>query len=60
VFHNQNDREGLGAEMDRNKPIGTIESSQPLEIDIRKIMEQMGIETEKWPEEYRITADKIR
>lgn len=44
--------------MDRNIPIGTNVSSQPLEIDIRKIMEQMGIKAEKWPEEFRIKAEQ--
>ncbi|WP_373231303.1 hypothetical protein [Cohnella sp.] len=46
--------------MERNKPIGAKVTSQPLEIDIRKIMKQMGIEVEKWPVEYRIKAEQIR
>jgi len=29
------------------------EAEQPVEIDIRKILEQMGIQAERWPEEYR-------
>lgn len=45
--------------MDRDKPFGAKESSQPMEIDIRKIMEQMGIEAEKWPEEYRVKVEQI-
>ncbi|WP_267875382.1 hypothetical protein [Cohnella cholangitidis] len=32
---------------------GNLKSSQPLEIDVRKILEQLGIQKEKWPEEYR-------
>lgn len=46
--------------MDRNKPTGTNVNNQPLEIDIRRIMEQMGIQAEKWSEEYTRKAEKIR
>jgi hypothetical protein len=28
-------------------------NKQPLEIDVRKILEQMGIEMSKWPKEYK-------
>jgi hypothetical protein len=53
VLNYQNDREGLGAEMERDIPMGNNASNQPLEIDIRKILVQMGIQMEKWPEEYK-------
>ncbi len=39
--------------MERDMPMGTNVGNQPLEIDIRKILEQMGIQMEKWPEEYK-------
>jgi hypothetical protein len=39
--------------MEKEIPRGTIITSQPLEIDIRKILEQLGIQKEKWPEEYK-------
>ncbi|WP_255807690.1 hypothetical protein [Cohnella mopanensis] len=32
---------------------GNKKSNQPLEIDIRKILEQLGVQEEKWPEEYK-------
>jgi hypothetical protein len=32
--------------------------NQPLEIDIRKILEQLGIQIEKWPEEYKNAVQK--
>lgn len=44
--------------MEREMPMGTNVSSQPLEIDIRKILEQLGIQKEKWPEEYRNSVRK--
>ena len=36
--------------------MGTNVSDQPLEIDIRKILEQLGIQKDKWPEEYRYST----
>ncbi|WP_158602338.1 hypothetical protein [Cohnella endophytica] len=38
--------------MDKEIPMGTNASEQPLAIDIRKILEQLGIQKDKWPEEY--------
>jgi hypothetical protein len=52
VLNYQCDREGLGAEMEREILMGNNPSKQPLEIDIRKILVQLGIQMEKWPEEY--------
>jgi hypothetical protein len=40
-------------EMEMEIPLGINESNPPLEIDIRKILEQLGIQKEKWPEEYK-------
>ncbi|WP_161793358.1 hypothetical protein [Cohnella kolymensis] len=39
--------------MERDTGIGTKEIKQPLEIDIRKILEQLGIQMEKWPDEFK-------
>lgn len=39
--------------MEKEIPMGTKVTNQPLEIDIRKILEQLGIQMEKWPEEYK-------
>jgi signal recognition particle subunit SEC65 len=39
--------------MERDIPMGMNVEHQPLEIDIRKILEQLGIQKEKWPEEYK-------
>lgn len=39
--------------MVKEMPMGNNESKQPLEIDIRKILEQLGIQKDKWPEEYK-------
>jgi hypothetical protein len=39
--------------MERDMPMGMNVEYQPLEIDIRKILEQLGIQKEKWPEEYK-------
>jgi hypothetical protein len=39
--------------MERDIPMGMNVEKQPLEIDIRKILEQLGIQKEKWPEEYQ-------
>jgi len=40
-------------EMGTNSPMENRATKQPLEIDIRKILEQLGIPKDKWPEEYR-------
>jgi hypothetical protein len=58
VLNYQCDREGLGAEMEREIPMGKNPSKQPLEIDIRKILVQLGIQMEKWPEEYMKSVQK--
>jgi hypothetical protein len=50
----------MGAEMDSDLLIGANESSQPLEIDIRKILEQLGIHKDKWPEEYKNPVKQSR
>jgi hypothetical protein len=39
--------------MERDIPMEMNVDTQPLEIDIRKILEQLGIQKEKWPEEYK-------
>jgi len=39
--------------MEKEMPIGNEENQQPLEVDIRKILEQLGIHRDKWPEEYK-------
>ncbi|WP_281284889.1 hypothetical protein [Cohnella terricola] len=39
--------------MEKEMPIGNHENQQPLEVDIRKILEQLGIHRDKWPEEYK-------
>jgi signal recognition particle subunit SEC65 len=39
--------------MERDIPMDLSVNSKPLEIDIRKILEQLGIQKEKWPEEYK-------
>jgi len=38
--------------MFKGLPMDSNASKQPLEIDIRKILEQLGIHKDKWPEEY--------
>lgn len=32
------------------------EAKKPLEIDIHKILTQLGIDSEKWPEEFKRPA----
>ncbi|WP_256758975.1 hypothetical protein [Cohnella sp. WQ 127256] len=44
--------------MERDIPIGLNLSNQPLEVDIRKILEQLGIQKEKWPEEYKNSVQR--
>jgi hypothetical protein len=39
--------------MERDVLLGTMKNMPPLEIDIRKILEQLGIQREIWPEEYQ-------
>ena len=39
--------------MERETGTGTKDTNQPLEIDIRKILEQLGIQMEKWPDEFK-------
>lgn len=39
--------------MERDKPVGSKMESAPVEIDIRKILQQIGIREEKWPAEFR-------
>jgi hypothetical protein len=58
VFHYRNQREGLGADMEKDIPMGTHANKQPLEIDIRRILEQLGIQKDKWPEEYGNSVQK--
>ncbi len=43
--------------MERGLPMERSVSKQPLEVDIRKILEQLGIHKEKWPEEF-VTANR--
>lgn len=33
--------------------MGNETRKQPLEIDIRKILEQLGIHKDKWPDEFK-------
>jgi hypothetical protein len=40
---------GYGSEMEKDLQ----EAKKPLEIDINKILIQLGIESEKWPEEFK-------
>jgi hypothetical protein len=44
--------------MEREIPMGTNLSDQPLEIDIRKILEQLGIQEDRWPEELKKTVNQ--
>jgi hypothetical protein len=46
--------------MERNVLIGNTCNKQPLEIDVRKILEQMGIEMVKWPKEYKREIEQLR
>ncbi|MFC5404989.1 hypothetical protein [Cohnella soli] len=36
--------------MEKETPMGTEVMKQPLEVDIRKILEQLGIREDKWKE----------
>ncbi|MFC4597472.1 hypothetical protein [Cohnella hongkongensis] len=38
--------------MEKGLPMEHSASKRPLEVDIRKILEQLGIHKEKWPEEF--------
>jgi hypothetical protein len=38
--------------MDRDLQVVPAEQNQPIEIDIRKILEQMGLDRERWPVEW--------
>lgn len=44
--------------MEKDIPMGTHANKQPLEIDIRRILEQLGIQKDKWPEEYGNSVQK--
>jgi hypothetical protein len=39
----------MGCEMEKDLQ----EGKQPLEIDIHKILTQLGIESDRWPEEFK-------
>lgn len=39
--------------MERDTRTEAKETKQPVEIDIRKILEQLGIQIEKWPDEFK-------
>jgi capsid portal protein len=43
----------MRAEMEKDMPMDHDKHKQPLEIDIRNILEQLGISKDKWPEEYK-------
>ncbi len=45
--------------MEKGLPMDQSACKQPLEVDIRRILEQLGIHKEKWPEEF-VTATRRR
>lgn len=44
--------------MERDLRLGLPEERQQVEIDIRKILEQMGLDKERWPHEWRDRAEE--
>ncbi|WP_276353964.1 hypothetical protein [Cohnella caldifontis] len=44
--------------MEQDLRLGTSEGGHKLEIDIRKILAQMGLDVERWPQEWREWEDK--
>jgi len=47
----------LGSRMKRDFRSGISEEEERVEIDIRKILEQMGLEKHRWPKEWFDTID---
>ncbi len=46
-------REDLDEVMERNLRLGRPEAETKVELDIRKILEQMGLDKDRWPAEWR-------
>jgi hypothetical protein len=46
-------REDQDRWMERNGPLGRSGEGQKVEIDIRRILDQMGMEKDRWPQEWR-------
>jgi len=45
--------------MDREMRLERSNEQHPVEIDIRKILEQMGLQQERWPQEWQIKPEKF-
>jgi hypothetical protein len=50
-------REDLDTGMERDLRLETSEEGRKVEIDIHKILEQMGVDRERWPPEWSEAAE---
>jgi len=45
--------------MERELRLVNFKDQQPVEIDVRKILEQMGLKPERWPQEWQEKPETI-
>lgn len=44
--------------MESDLRLGRSDEMHPVEIDVRKILEQIGLDKDLWPQEWRDTAEE--